>query len=238
MEFTARIGRGRRPAIPHPHRERAHARPAILNAARTLFRDEAYQSISVERIAAFAGVTRYTLNNHFSSKEEIFKLSREALLIETVDKIEEGIPVRMEVLDAILYFLEHCFEVFSSSSNLELVGSIVRDDGQQLWLVEAHQRRVRLRLMRNCETYILYRARRADVSLCNPQIIAEQLIVLAESTIYGPYFKVGGNAQPPIWRAKHFNVAARAIAAMLKNAQDGADFPHGADIGNESIQIS
>ncbi|WP_425233331.1 TetR/AcrR family transcriptional regulator, partial [Sphingorhabdus sp.] len=62
METSVGPRKGRRPPVPHPQRERAHARPAILNAARQLFRTESYGGISVERIAATAQVTRHTLN--------------------------------------------------------------------------------------------------------------------------------------------------------------------------------
>lgn len=215
MDVVAKRGRGRCPAVAHPLRDRAHARPAILEAARKLFKSEAYSAISVERIAATAFVTRHTLRNHFSSIDEIFKCSRELLLAEVESQIEDGIPVRMEPLDGVLYFLEHCFCLFSTDANLELVKSIVHEGARQLWLVEAHQRRIRARLIRNCETYLLYRASRADTLLSNPQIIAEQLLMTAESVVYGPYGQNSGNAQPPSWRAKQFNIAARSVASML-----------------------
>jgi AcrR family transcriptional regulator len=193
MRVEAKRGRGRCPAIPHPLRDRAHARPAILDAARKLFKNEPYHSISVERIAAVAQVTRHTLTNHFTSKEEIFKCSRELLLA-------------------------------------DVIKSIKHDGEHQRWLMEAHQRRIRFRLIRDCETYLLYRASHAEILLSNPQIIAEQLLMTAESVVYGPYVRNNGNAQTTSWRAKQFNVAARAVASLLCGQEKSPMISEGAAI--------
>lgn len=216
MEATARVGRGRRPAISHPYRERAHARPAILTAARALFKNEPYQSISVERIAAFARVTRYTLNNHFTSKEEIFKLSREALIAGVVELVADAIPPHMETQDGVIFFLENCFSVYSSEENLEIMTSIKRDGSHHPWLEDTHERQIRGRLIQNCETFLLYHIDRADEIFGDTRLIAEQLNALAESMAYGPYFDSRGEkVRSPLVRSKNFAFAARAIGAML-----------------------
>ncbi|MCA9720130.1 MAG: TetR/AcrR family transcriptional regulator [Myxococcales bacterium] len=46
-------------------------RAAILRAATTAFRDEGYESTSMDRIAALAGVSKRTVYNHFGGKEAL-----------------------------------------------------------------------------------------------------------------------------------------------------------------------
>jgi TetR/AcrR family transcriptional regulator, regulator of autoinduction and epiphytic fitness len=208
--------KGRGTARAHPLRDRAYVRPAILSAARQLFKTVDYEVISVERIAATAEVSRYTLNNHFSSKEEIFRLSREALLAEAGDLVADVIPIRMETRDGIMFFLENCFAVFTSSANLEIMTSILRDGRHHPWLQEAHQKQVRGRLIQNCETFLLYHVDRADEVFANTRLLAEQLTALAETMAYGPYCNSKGKGvRSPGDRARNFELAARAITSMF-----------------------
>jgi AcrR family transcriptional regulator len=220
MDQAVEPRKGRRPPVPHPMRERAYARPAVLAAARKLFDTECYTSLSLERIAAKAGVSRYTVNKHFESKSEIFKLSREELLAEAVELIGDAIPERMETLDGIRCFLDNAFEVFSSAANLELMSSIKREGELHSWLVDAHQKKIRCRLIQQCETFLLYHIDRSDDLFADTRLLAEQLTVLAESVAYGPYLagKCDKTGLEPT-RAKKFSIAAKA-AARLVDAND------------------
>jgi TetR/AcrR family transcriptional regulator, regulator of autoinduction and epiphytic fitness len=193
-----------------------HARPIILNAARRLFNNESYDSISVERIAAHAGVTRHTLGNHFSSKAEIFKICREQVLSALAERVDGEIPVQMEPVDGILYFLEYCLTIISDEQNLELVRSIVRDGAAHLWLSEAHERRVRLRLVKNCETYLLYKTLRADLSVFSPGQTAAQLVMLVEALVLGPYLKGAEGYRPMEGLKRHLMNIARTYGLALE----------------------
>jgi TetR/AcrR family transcriptional regulator of autoinduction and epiphytic fitness len=48
-------------------------RDAILEAATAAFRDEGYETTSMDRIAEVAGVSKRTVYNHFGSKEALFQ---------------------------------------------------------------------------------------------------------------------------------------------------------------------
>lgn len=206
--------------MPHPQRERAHARPAILAAARKLFKQKPYATISVEQIAACALVSRYTLSNHFSSKEEIFRLSREALIAEVADLVADAIPPKMKTQQGIILYLENCFSVFTSEANLELMKSIINDGSHHPWLEDAHQRQIRLRLIQSCETFLLYHVDHTDEIFEDIRIIAEQLTALVEGIAYGPYRSIkDGEARSQSARQRQFAAAARAIGAMLDNGR-------------------
>ncbi len=51
---------------------RAAKRDAILDAATSAFRDEGYETTSMDRIAELAQVSKRTVYNHFGSKEALF----------------------------------------------------------------------------------------------------------------------------------------------------------------------
>ena len=48
-------------------------RETILNAATASFRDDGYESASMDRIAELAGASKRTVYNHFGSKEALFQ---------------------------------------------------------------------------------------------------------------------------------------------------------------------
>lgn len=48
-------------------------REAILEAATVAFRDEGYETTSMDRIAELAGVSKRTVYNHFGNKEGLFR---------------------------------------------------------------------------------------------------------------------------------------------------------------------
>jgi len=47
-------------------------RAQILDAAEELFRDEAYEEVSLERIAERAGITRGLINHHFGTRRDLY----------------------------------------------------------------------------------------------------------------------------------------------------------------------
>ncbi len=64
--------------------DRRHSakRDAILAAATSGFRDEGYETTSMDRIAELAGVSKRTVYNHFGSKEALFREVVEQLVDE------------------------------------------------------------------------------------------------------------------------------------------------------------
>src|SRR5687768_10011647 len=72
---------GARRLAMRPHRSRA----AILAAARDLFRNRPSDSVSMEMIAMRAGVTRRTVYNQFVDSAELFRATREELILEVAE---------------------------------------------------------------------------------------------------------------------------------------------------------
>jgi TetR/AcrR family transcriptional regulator of autoinduction and epiphytic fitness len=60
-------------------------RDTILDAATRAFRDEGYETTSMDRIAELAGASKRTVYNHFGSKEALFSAVVEHLVSQMVD---------------------------------------------------------------------------------------------------------------------------------------------------------
>lgn len=66
---------------------RAATTAAIMAAARTLFRDQGYEAVSIDHIAARAGCTKGAVYHHFASKQAIFD--------QLVDEVQGELAARL-----------------------------------------------------------------------------------------------------------------------------------------------
>jgi len=90
-------------AQPAPSRLTDRKRAAILEAAVAEFRQSGYETTSMDRIAASAGVSKRTVYNHFPSKEALFAQILEQLWQSSVDGLDLAYradrPLRPQLLE-------------------------------------------------------------------------------------------------------------------------------------------
>lgn len=80
---------GPRPtALPPP---RGQAREALLRAAEALIREDGFAALSVERVAARAGVSKGAFFHHFATRQAMV----EALLVAAAAEVDAGIEARV-----------------------------------------------------------------------------------------------------------------------------------------------
>src|SRR5439155_26524232 len=85
-----KIREGLNEAIPKARRN--GSREAIVEAAGRLFLERGFGSVSMDELAAAAGVARRTLYNQFASKEEIFR----EMLLKVSGQLEDALPPGFE----------------------------------------------------------------------------------------------------------------------------------------------
>ena len=87
----------------------AYRRDQILNAARDVIGEHGYDQSSVDQIARRAGLSRSTVYEYFSSKEEILKgcfaARREAIADELARRIDRAVGLEAQLAA----FIEICF---------------------------------------------------------------------------------------------------------------------------------
>jgi AcrR family transcriptional regulator len=76
-------------AVPPP---RGQAREALLRAAEALIREEGFAALSVERVAARAGVSKGAFFHHFATRQAMV----EALLVAAASDLESRVQARVE----------------------------------------------------------------------------------------------------------------------------------------------
>lgn len=121
-------------------RSRRYNRTAILEVARLLLRSKGLVAISMEEVAAQAGLTRRTIYNHFGNTAQLFELSRKTLLAELTPlvptRIEHGWPMSRGLTD----FADRVARLFRDERHRDLYLSLTRDG--QAWLEAAYQKQI------------------------------------------------------------------------------------------------
>lgn len=80
------------PTVPPP---RGHAREALLAAAESLIREQGFASLSVDRVAARAGVSKGAFFHHFATRQAMV----EALLDALAAEFDAGLDARVAAGD-------------------------------------------------------------------------------------------------------------------------------------------
>jgi len=93
------------PSSPAPARLTDRKRAAIVAAAVAEFRHSGYETTSMDRIAASAGVSKRTVYNHFPSKEALFAQILEQLWSSGIDGLDLAYrpdqPLRAQLLELV-----------------------------------------------------------------------------------------------------------------------------------------
>ena len=195
--------------------ERALTRGRLIEAAHQLLAHRSFAQFSMDSVSAATGLSRRTVYNVFLSKEELYKASRQALLHALAEQIPDEIPPRMDPADALRFFSQAAFDLFSDDRHIELVASIDRDGSDNPWLAADYARYVRLPLLRICENYLLGRAWRRELRPADARVAAEQLLALIEAIAVAP--RSPGRLHPVTARtpSDQIVVAVKAYASLF-----------------------
>jgi TetR/AcrR family transcriptional repressor of mexJK operon len=165
MSTTIKTGRGRR--IDQAKRE------AILDAASAQFLDEGYAAVSIEGIAAQAGVSKVTIYNQFGGKEELFRaaIERECDTIRSKLTFDgDGAPIRERLLKFGLEMHAFLFRPKMRLFERRVAAETERDPAVGRAFLEAGPRRVKDAL-----AALLTRARdRGELQFEDADLVAEQ----------------------------------------------------------------
>lgn len=113
---------------------RGSSREGIMGAATRLFLEKGFGAVSMDDLAAAAGVARRTLYNQFASKEEIFR----AMLQKVAGELEHAFPPGLETrgdVEAVLRIVART--ILDLHKNPEYIGflrMVVADSRQFPWI--------------------------------------------------------------------------------------------------------
>jgi AcrR family transcriptional regulator len=90
---------------------------SLRQAARRLFGRRGFESVSVDDIAAAAGVTRGAFYHHFDSKEELFEMVFVEIQTALVDQVRSAAAACTDPLDQLRVGMDTFIEAASQSRN-------------------------------------------------------------------------------------------------------------------------
>jgi len=175
-----------------PHRSRA----AILAAARSLYRERPADGVSMEMIALRAGVTRRTVYNQFADAAELYRATREALILEVVGLLPPGLATALPPRAALRCYCGLVAQAFLDPRYVELAGSIVRDGWSTPWLADAYQRHIRVPVAHSLQFY-LQGLRPGAVASGDLRRLALNLLAAIESASVATRLLPAFDGEPP-----------------------------------------
>ena len=119
-----------------PSARRAGSREVIVAAATRLFLERGFGAVSMDELAAAAGVARRTLYNQFDSKEEIFR----EMLQRVSGQLEHAFPPGIETqgdVEAVLRLVGRMIlKLHKNRDYLGFLRMVVADSRQFPWIAE------------------------------------------------------------------------------------------------------
>jgi AcrR family transcriptional regulator len=119
-----------------PSARRAGSREVIVAAATRLFLERGFGAVSMDELAAAAGVARRTLYNQFDSKEEIFR----EMLQRVSGQLEHAFPPGIEIqgdVEAVLRLVGRMIlKLHKNRDYLGFLRMVVADSRQFPWIAE------------------------------------------------------------------------------------------------------
>lgn len=100
-------------------------REAIVNTAIDEFRERGFQQTSMDRIAEKANVSKRTVYNHFSSKEELFIEITQAFLRKTLDATEYPYQADRPLLNQLREIANREVELFMTESYISMARMVL-----------------------------------------------------------------------------------------------------------------
>ncbi|HEY2540023.1 MAG TPA: TetR/AcrR family transcriptional regulator [Stellaceae bacterium] len=131
--FRMKNRRGSNEAISKP---RGGSREAIVGAAQRLFLERGFGAVSMDELAAAAGVARRTLYNQFTSKEEIFREMLLSVSAQLETALPPGIETQGDVEEVLHLVARMILALHRHPEYLGFLRMVVADSRQFPWIAE------------------------------------------------------------------------------------------------------
>ena len=115
---------------------RGGSREAIVDAAERLFLARGFGSVSMDELAAAAGVARRTLYNQFASKEEIFREMLLGVSRQLEHAFPPGIETQGDVEDVLRLIARMIVDLHKNREYLGFLRMVVADARQFPWIAK------------------------------------------------------------------------------------------------------
>src|SRR5271167_4371151 len=115
---------------------RGGSQEAIVDAAERLFLERGFGAVSMDELAAAAGVARRTLYNQFASKEEIFREMLLRVSRQLENAFSPGIETQGDVEDVLRTIARIILDLHKNPEYLGFLRMVVADSRQFPWIAK------------------------------------------------------------------------------------------------------
>src|SRR5579885_2282282 len=119
-----------------PAARRGGSRDVIVAAATRLFRELGFGAVSMDELAAAAGVARRTLYNQFTSKEEIFREMLQSVSGQLENAFPPGVETQGDVEAVLRSVGRMILQLHKNQDYLGFLRMFVADSRQFPWIAE------------------------------------------------------------------------------------------------------
>src|SRR3954451_8076967 len=116
---------------------RGPSRDAIVAAANRLFLERGFGAVSMDELAAAAGVARRTLYNQFANKEEIFREMLERVSAQLEHAYPAGFETQGDLETVLRTVVRMTLELHEKRDYIGFLRMVVADSRQFPWIAEA-----------------------------------------------------------------------------------------------------
>ena len=172
------------------------SRDAIVDAAERLFLARGFGAVSMDELAAAAGVARRTLYNQFASKEEIFREMLGRAAVELEHAFPPGIETQGAVEDVLRLIARAIVALHARPGYLGFLRLVVADGRQFPWIAKSFAAVMgpfRERLVR-------YLAHLSDIGILecpDPTVAAQQFTGMINESFLWPWLMGNARGAPP-----------------------------------------
>lgn len=158
-----------------PKARRNGSRVAIVEAAERLFLERGFGAVSMDELAAAAGVARRTLYNQFASKEEIFREMLLRVSGQLKDAFPPAIETQGEVENVLRLIARMILKLHKRPEYFGFLRMVVADSRQFPWIAEEFAAVMEPQTER-LTRYLAHLTAMGIVDCRNPMLAAHQLM--------------------------------------------------------------
>ncbi|PZU06398.1 TetR/AcrR family transcriptional regulator [Sphingomonas sp.] len=106
--------------VERPSRTRIEKRRAVIDSALEVFLKEGYATASMDRVAEVAGVSKRTIYNHFTSKEDLFLGVIGSMVDDVLAPVDQTLSSNKPAAQTLLDFASRYADVMLANSRISL----------------------------------------------------------------------------------------------------------------------
>lgn len=159
-------------------------RQAILEAAKVLFVSKGYDGCSMNSIAAEAGVSKLTVYNHFSDKENLFCAAVQAKCAEQMPELFGEPPANASMEELLLSLARGFNQLINSPEAIAFSRLMVAQGGQNPQLSKLFFDAGPRRMLDQMERLFAHAQQSGALRFDNPRHAAEHFLMLVQGCVH------------------------------------------------------